>query len=76
MSLYCEFIQYFFQRDHRYVFGEGEKNRFEEELLRLGRKYVKAMNVVERQILLHSLKDHYMTIAMGVDLAVNYIVKV
>ena len=57
------------------MFGEGEEERFGAEMLRLGRKYVKAMNAVERQILHMTLKYHFVSVAEGFEFAVDGIVK-
>ena len=65
-----------FQCIRKYEFGAGEKELFGAEMMRLGRKYVKAMNSVERRILLHrSLYYHIFNLASDFELAVDGIVK-
>ena len=81
ISLYTPPSIFLFQfGDCRYVyqrrngFGEGEEKQFGDEMLRLGRKYVKAMNAVERQILHHTLYYYYLVIASEFEHALNQIV--
>ena len=59
--------------DPRYVFGEGEKEQFGAEMMRLGRKYVKAVSFLERRILHRSLYYHYFEGMTAFKLAVDAI---
>ena len=58
------------------MFGEGEKEQFGAEIMRLGRKNVNAMCAVERQILYHSLCYQYCgDFEGGFELTVDEILK-
>ena len=58
------------------MFDEDEIKQVKDELLRLGRKYVKIMDAGERHILHHSLLYQYLTLSTDMELAVDGIVKV
>ena len=57
------------------MLGGGEKERFGAEMLRLGQKYAKPMDTLERRALRHSLYYHFFQRDWNFEVAVDDIVR-